>query len=116
LTAENSTQRVPGGQLTWRFIAEYVRDFAFSTSSGYVWDATRVMVPEGGGIERAVLVHALYRPGAPNWEEAARFGQNSMAAFNALLIPYVYPQITIAEGPIYGMEYPSIVFIGRPSS
>src|SRR5690606_16376335 len=39
--AGNATQRVPGGQLTWRFQARDVRDFAFAASDRYVWDATR---------------------------------------------------------------------------
>src|SRR5690606_14198518 len=37
--AGNATQRVPGGQLTWRFQARDVRDFAFAASDRYVWDA-----------------------------------------------------------------------------
>lgn len=114
LTAENATQPAIGGQLTWRFAARDVRDFAFSTSDGYVWDATRSRV-EDDGETRTIAVHALYRPGAPNWEEAARYGQHSMDRFHEILIPYLYPQITIAEGPIYGMEYPMIAFIGKPA-
>jgi hypothetical protein len=63
---------------------------------------------------RAAEIHALYRPGAPNWEQAARFGQHSIAFFSRRLIPYLYPQATIAEGPIGGMEYPMLVFIAKP--
>ena len=32
------------------------------------------------------------------------------------MVPYAYPQITVTEGPIYGMEYPMLVFIGRPTA
>lgn len=111
-SAENVTQSSPGGQLTWHFRAADVRDFAFSTSSGYVWDATRLRTRDG----RSIPVHALYRPGAPNWEDAARFGQHATRFFDDFLIPYPYPQISIVEGPIGGMEYPMVVFIGRPPS
>ncbi|MEX2583360.1 MAG: M1 family metallopeptidase [Gemmatimonadota bacterium] len=116
LAAENATQAALGDQLTWRFTASDVRDFAFATSDGYVWDATRASVGDGSGGTRAVAVHALYRPGAPNWEDAAVYGQHSTELISRLVIPYLYDQITIAEGPITGMEYPMIVFIPRAGS
>lgn len=98
-----------GRRLTWRFRAENVRDFAFAASDRYLWDATRATVAGG----RNVLIHSLYRSGAPHWDEAARFGQHSIGFFSDRLVPYAYPQATIAEGPIGGMEYPMLVFIPR---
>ncbi|MQA91699.1 MAG: hypothetical protein GEU90_16005, partial [Gemmatimonas sp.] len=114
--AENATQARQGDRLTWRFSASDVRDFAFVTSDRYVWDATAATIPDGAGGTRTVAVHALYRPGAPNWSSAAEYGRHSTDLFSELLVPYLYPQITIAEGPISGMEYPMIVFIPRPQS
>jgi hypothetical protein len=101
------------GQLTWRFRARDVRDFAFVASDRYVWDATRAIVPDGAGGSRAVPVHALYRPGAPGWEEAARYTQHSLEYLSERAIPYLYPQITTGEGPVFGMEYPMVSFIGK---
>ena len=98
-----------GNRLTWRFHAENVRDFAFAASDRYLWDATRATIPGG----RNVLIHSLYRSGAPHWDEAARFGQHSIDFFSDRLVPYAYPQATVAEGPIGGMEYPMLVFIPR---
>ncbi len=102
------------GQVTWRFTASDVRDFAWSASDRYLWDASRARVPAAGGGTRDVAVHALYRPNAPHWQDAARMGLHSTEFLSRLTIPYAYPQITVAEGPIYGMEYPMMVFIGRP--
>jgi hypothetical protein len=116
LTADNATQPAIGGQLTWRFTALDVRDFAFSTSNGYVWDSTRILVREDGGGTRAAAIHALYRPDAPNWREAARFARHAMDTFNDYLIPYLYPQLSVAEGPVGGMEYPMLMFIGKPAA
>jgi hypothetical protein len=59
-------------------------------------------------------VNVFYRPGAPGWREAARYGRHAISFFSDLLLPYPYPQLTISEGPIYGMEYPQLVFIARP--
>ena len=50
------------GTLTWRFRAENVRDFAWAASRRFVWDATSA---------GDVLIHALYRPEARAWQEAA---------------------------------------------
>ncbi|HUE95498.1 MAG TPA: M1 family metallopeptidase [Longimicrobiaceae bacterium] len=116
LTAENATQPSIDGQLTWRFTAEDVRDFAFAASGGYIWDATRALISDGGGGTRAVAVHSLYRPGAVHWENSAHHGQHSIRVFSDLVVPYPYPQMTIAEGPITGMEYPMITFIYRAGS
>jgi hypothetical protein len=63
-----------------------------------------------------VPVNALYRRGAPGWERGARYGQHALGFLSGLLAPYLYPQVTVSEGPEYGMEYPMLVFIGRPTS
>lgn len=109
---------VPGqdGRVTWRYSARNVRDFAWATSNRYRWDARVADVPNtAGGGSRRVAVHSFYRGGAPHWEESALFGDHSTEYISRTMVPYAYPQITVAEGPIYGMEYPMIVFIGRPT-
>lgn len=116
LGAENATQPAVGGQLTWRFVAHNVRDFAFAASAGYVWDVTGAALSSGTGGTRIVPVHAFYRPDAANWQQAARYGQHAIERIDRMLIPYIYPQLTIAEGPVGGMEYPMLVFIGKPSA
>jgi hypothetical protein len=103
-----------GGQVTWKFRARDVRDFAFAASDRYLWDATRATIPTAGGGTRNIPVHAMYRPGAPGWEQAAHYGDHSTEFLSRAVVPYVYPQISVSEGPIYGMEYPMLVFIGKP--
>ncbi|WP_420129437.1 M1 family metallopeptidase [Longimicrobium sp.] len=106
-----ATTNGENGSVTWRFAARDVRDFAWATSNRYQWDARRAQVAG-----RTVMVNSLFRPGAPNWNEAAMFGEHSTEFISEALVPYAYPQITVSEGPIYGMEYPMIVFIGRPTA
>lgn len=112
LDADNATQRVPGGQLTWRFQARDVRDFAFAASDRYVWDATRAIIADSAA-RRAdtVAVHAFYRPGATAWRQAARYTRHAVTYFSRIGHRYIYPHITSTEGPVYGMEYPMIVFV-----
>ncbi len=117
VAAGNATVREPGGQLTWRFRARNVRDFAFAASNRYVWDATRAIVPDADGDAQpdTVLVNALYRPAATAWREAARYIRHALTFHAQRWHPYPHPHITAAEGPIGGMEYPMLVFIGAPS-
>lgn len=96
------------GTLTWRFRAEDVRDVAWAASPEAVWDAT---VTENG-----TLVHALYRPEAETWEEAAAMTRHSIDFYSRMLIDYPYPTATAVEGPVYGMEYPMVVFVDAEPS
>lgn len=106
-----ATQRAPGGQLTWRFTARDVRDFAWATSNQYLWDATRAIVPGRRGGRDTVAIHAFYRPVARSWPNAAEYTRFSIEFFAERWHPYIYPQMTSAEGPVGGMEYPMITFV-----
>ncbi|MFL5386866.1 MAG: M1 family metallopeptidase [Longimicrobiaceae bacterium] len=108
--------RPASGKQTWWFSAAGVRDFAFAASDRYLWDVARTRVLDEAGLGYVLPVHALYRPGAPGWDRAWRYGQHALVFLSRLLTPYRYPQATIAEGPIAGMEYPMMVFIHRPES
>lgn len=92
------------GQLTWRFTADSVRDFAFAAAPNFRWDASGY---------RGALVHTLYRPSAPEWEEANRMVRDALQYFSEQWYRYPYPHITSVEGPIEGMEYPMLTFDPR---
>jgi hypothetical protein len=99
-----------GAGRTWHFHADRVRDFAFATSDRYVWDAVGADV---GGERGRVLVQAMYDPALEHWRDAAAFSKHSIEFFSRHILPYPYPHATAAYGPIGGMEYPMLVFIGR---
>ena len=112
ITAEEAghaerTRPTTSGTLTWRFAADSVRDFAFGAAPDFRWDAS--------GYRRA-LVHTLYRPSAPEWEEANRMVRDAVEYYSDQWYPYPYPHITSIEGPIEGMEYPMITFDPRSPS
>lgn len=110
----NATQRAQGGQLTWRFRAQQVRDFAFATSNEYLWDATHTISPDadGDGAPDTVAVHAFYTPQADTWRDAARYIRHAVAFHAERWHPYVWPHMTGASGPVGGMEYPMLTFVG----
>jgi hypothetical protein len=97
----------PSRTATWRFTADSVRDFAFAAGSQLRWDASAY---------RQVLVHTLYRPSAPEWEEANRMVRDALQYFSEQWYPYPYSHITSVEGPIEGMEYPMLTFDPRAPS
>jgi hypothetical protein len=105
------TARGSNGQLTWRYRATNVRDFAWGTSPRYLWDATAATM----GADTAAI-HALYRPEGRRsyWDEVARYGRHSIEFYSKLLWPYPYPHMTAMDGPVGcgGMEYPMMTCIG----
>ncbi len=90
------------GSLTWRFRAEHVRDFAWGASPRFAWDATS---------HGNTLIHSLYRPSARSWREAADMSRHSIAFYSDYLGEYPYPTATAIEGPVFGMEYPMVIFV-----
>jgi len=101
------------GTLTWRFHAADVRDFAFATSGDYVWDATRAASPDadGDGASEVVAVHSFYRPETASWAESAEYIRHAVSFHAERWHPYPWPQMTGAEGPVGGMEYPMLTFV-----
>ncbi|MDP2583474.1 MAG: M1 family metallopeptidase [Candidatus Palauibacterales bacterium] len=98
------------GTLTWRYRARRVRDFAFAASSRYVWDAVGARV---GGERGRTRVDALYDPAVSWWSDAAQFEKHALEFYSRYIMPYPWPHASAAYGPIGGMEYPMLVFIGR---
>lgn len=90
------------GLLTWHFMAETVRDFAWAASPTFRWDATSW---------NGVLIQTLYRPAATRWEESIRMARQTIKYFSEQWYPYPYPHATTVEGPIEGMEYPMLTFV-----
>jgi hypothetical protein len=110
-----STASVPGKMLNWRFEAENVRDFVFSASNAYIWDATRANVGDryGDGSDDMALVHALYRPDAAAWNRSAEYLRYAIEDMSEKILPYPWPHMTAVEGLISGgMEYPMMTLIG----
>ncbi|HEX8359856.1 MAG TPA: M1 family metallopeptidase [Longimicrobium sp.] len=115
IQANQATLPGTNGRVTWRFTANNVRDFAFATSNRYVWDVTRGTIPNPAGGTRNIAVHSMYRSGAPFWDRSVRHADQAIEFLSRQMVPYIYPHISVSEGPIYGMEYPMLVFVGRPT-
>jgi len=106
----------PEGTLTWHWVAENVRDFAWGASDRYVWDGTVATYESDDGTTRSSEIFALYRPDRPNWDHAAEYARHAIES-HSYWYPYPWPHMTVNEGVIGGgMEYPMITIIGGGST
>ncbi len=104
------------GRKTWRFEAENVRDFAWASSSKFIWDA---MVHEQPGARHdRVLAMSFYPNEAePVWSMySTQAVVHTMDVYSRLSFDYPYPTAqSVNTWQAGGMEYPMITFNGyRP--
>ncbi len=99
---------------TWRFKAENVRDFAWASSAGFIWDAAGFRYsPTAKPIE----MHSLYpREALGVWDSlSTKAIAQTMRTYGRLAFEYPYPKASNIHGIVGGMEYPMIAFCGaRP--
>jgi len=107
------------GELTYRFRADNVRDFAWTASNTQIWDATSAVVPDrnGDGAAERVSVHTFWRPErAPLWAEQALYAKHALEYHSGYTgLPYPWPHMTSVEGDDIiagGMEFPMMSLIG----
>ena len=113
--AEKAEKGQPTGKKTWIFKADNVRDFAFTSSRKFIWDAMQVDV-EG----KKVMAMSYYpKEGNPLWGKySTMVVAHTLKSYSKRTIAYPYPVAischSIAGG---GMEYPMISFNGgRPEA
>ena len=90
------------GMLTWKFTAKDVRDAVWGAAPDYLWDASGW---------HGILAQSYYRPSAISvWGhgEAADQARMSIDEYSTRWFQYPWPQISVVEGPISGMEYPML--------
>ena len=113
-----ATARGTNGRLRWHFVADSVRDVAFSMTRESFWDAQRTPVGDRNADGRVdyTRVDAFYRADAPFWRQSARYSAHAIAFLsNYIGIPYPWPHMTAVEGADImggGMEYPMMTLIG----
>ncbi len=100
----------------WRFKAENVRDFAFSSSSKYIWDAMGYKQKDSK--QPFVLAQSFYPNEAePIWSKFSTLAViHTMEVYSRFSFAYPYPTAqSVNSWEIGGMEYPMISFNGyRP--
>lgn len=104
--ARAAEKKKSSGKKTWIFKAENVRDFAWTSSRKFVWDAMPVTV-EGKKIMCMSYygkeAYGLYRP------YSTKVVAHTIKVYSKFTIPYPYP-VAISVEAANGMEYPMICF------
>lgn len=93
---------------TWIFEAKDVRDFAWTSSRKFIWDAMHVKIPENGNDVMAMSLYpkeayGLYR------KFSTKAVAHTIKTYSEYTIPYPYPVAQSIEAS-NGMEYPMICF------
>jgi hypothetical protein len=99
-----SRPRTARGTLTWHFVADSVRDFAWAAARHFIWDAV--------GVNRGkTLAMSFYPPSADSiWNQASQYAKTAIENYSQQWHPYPYPTASNVNGIEGGMEYPMIVF------
>ena len=104
------------GTLTWHYIAENVRDYAWVSSKTFVWDAAGFRYQPGG---RLIEAHSFYpRDAMPLWDSVSTKAIiQTFETYGRMAFEYPYPKATNVNGQAGGMEYPMMAFCGaRPNA
>ena len=115
VTAEEALENEKAGSeqtATWRFKADNVRDFAWSSSRKFIWDAQGYQ--QGGDVQPEVLAMSFYpKEGEPLWSKYSTAAViHTMEVYSRFSFDYPYPTAQSVNGPVGGMEYPMITFNG----
>jgi hypothetical protein len=96
----------PTGPNVWHFKASNVNDFAFGTSSRYLWDASGFINASG----KNIFIQSAYNPDAENFDKVvgiAKWNIEELEKFSPYF-KFPYPTMTAFNG-IGGMEYPMVI-------
>ena len=92
---------------TWIYKADNVRDFAWTASRKFVWDAMPHLTEEG----KKVMCMSYYpKESYPIYRKySTKAVEHTLATYSKFSIPYPYP-VAISVEAANGMEYPMICF------
>ncbi len=115
--AEENEKTKAEGTKTWKFRAENVRDFAWSSSRKYIWDA--MLFEQDDEANPTVTAMSFFPKEAdPVWSKySTQAVVHTMDVYNKFAFNYPYPIAqSVNSWERGGMEYPMITFNGyRPS-
>ena len=104
--ALNASKQKSNAKKTWIYKADNVRDFAWTSSRRFVWDAMPVMV-EG---KKAMAMSYYAKEAYPIYSKySTKAVAHTLRTYSKFSFPYPYPVAISVEGN-QGMEYPMICF------
>jgi len=115
VTAEEALENEAEGTTdtkTWHFSAENVRDFAWTSSRKFIWDAKGIQ--QGGDVQPFIMAMSYYpKEGGDLWKDySTEAVVHTIDVYSRYTFDYPYPVSISVNGPVGGMEYPMITFNG----
>jgi Peptidase family M1 domain len=97
---------------TWRFKAQNVRDFGFSTSRKFIIDAMAVNLPSN----KPLAISVYPKEANPLWGDlSTKAVAHTLKTYSHHTFDYPYPKAVSVSAEDQGMEYPMICWnYGRP--
>ncbi len=99
-----------GDPVTWHFKMDHTRDVAWAMSSGYIWDAAKIDLPNG---EKA-LAQSVYPVSSTQqgraWARSTEMLKASVEDFSQRWFEFPYEVATSVAGSVGGMEFPALAF------
>lgn len=110
--AEASEKGFATTKKTWRFKAENVRDFGFSTSRKFILDAMAVKI----GDKKPMAISIYPKEANPLWGDlSTKAVAHTLKTYSKYTFDYPYPKAVSVSAEDQGMEYPMICWnFGRP--
>lgn len=98
------------GTVTWHFRMENTRDVAWAMSSGYVWDAARINLPNGETALAQSVYPKISTEKGSAWARSTEMLKASVEDFSNKWFVYPYEVATSVAGSVGGMEFPGLAF------
>ncbi len=110
--AERTEKGFSEAKKTWKFKAENVRDFGFSTSRKFILDAMSVQLEKS----KPLAISIYPKEANPLWGEySTRAVAQTLKTYSKHTFDYPYPKAVSVSAQDQGMEYPMICWnFGRP--
>ncbi|WP_127846504.1 M1 family metallopeptidase [Psychroflexus aestuariivivens] len=97
------------GTQTWEFQIENSRDFAFSASKAFIWDAAKINLQSGEDC-LAQSAYPIESDGQDAWSRSTEYSKASVEHYSEMWFEYPYPAAVNVAADIGGMEYPGLNF------
>jgi hypothetical protein len=94
---------------TWKFKLDNARDFAWTASRSFIWEAESFTIA-GGKRVMGSSVFPIESDKAKSWKRSSEYVKFTLQNFSEQWYPYPYNKAVNVASNLDGMEYPGMVF------
>ncbi|MEO3404561.1 M1 family metallopeptidase [Mucilaginibacter sp. CAU 1740] len=94
---------------TWKFKLDNARDFAWTASRSFIWEAESFTIAGGKRIMGS-SVFPIESDKAKSWKRSSEYVKFTLQHFSEQWYPYPYNKAVNVASNLDGMEYPGMVF------